>query len=180
MTAAVSPTSAPKPTPPQVAHAKQVELLTKHVDYFRSVGDTVRADAFVRELEGTAERIPHDEAAVALVSEFGFGDEVNATSITYTDAVNYVAKVLHECANGEKRSQYQRSHASVARANAALIERYAAALKADPKAAQEVPHVDEANMAAPWDPAAEVIAHLGLEKPEHVAAVRSLFAGKVA
>src|SRR5580700_9812148 len=173
MTAAVS-TPQPPPDPPQVEHARQVALLTKHVEYFRAAGDKVRAADFARQLKGNADRIPYDEAAAALVAQFGFTSEVKPVGITANDAISYVAKVLHEVANGETRSHYQRAHRSVTQADAALLARNAKALAADPKAPQEAPHIDAAKMASPFDPAADVVEHLGLTDPAHVAAVRAL------
>lgn len=146
---------------PAKAHAADAELLAKHVDYFASVGDSRRSAEYAAELRHTVARIAHDEEAEAFVSILGLTNEVTKSTVTRVDAANFVAKVLHEVEQGVKASHYQRAHRNV-----------------DPEL-NDGDHVDLELMAAPWDPAADVVEHLGLTDPKHVSAARALF-GKVA
>lgn len=139
---------------PHVRQAREVELLKQHVAHFDQSGDATRAGAARAELKNTSDRLEHSSAAAAVVEQLGLGDEVNATSVTRADAINYLAKVRHEIAQGVKVSHYARTHASVAK----LPE-----------------HHDAERLKAPWDPAAEAVEHLGLSKPEHIAAATAFF-----
>lgn len=117
---------------PHVHHAKQIDLLKKHIEHFESAGDPVRAAQYASELKHTADRLEHAKRAAAVVDGFGLSHEITPATIAYNDAVNFVAKTLHEVAQGQKRT------------------------------------------------AQGVIDHLGLTDSAHIAAVRDLFAGKVA
>jgi hypothetical protein len=142
---------------PAEKHAEQVTLLAKHVEHFRSVGDERRAAQYQAELEQTRDRLVFDQKAEAFVSTLALSEDVTPTTITHSDAVNYVAKVLHEVAQGVKSSHYQRAHRHV-----------------DAKL-NDGAHVDGSRMTAPWDPAMDVVEHLGLTDATHVTAARSLF-----
>lgn len=137
-------------------HGRQAALLEKHVDHASSIGDTDRAETFAGELQHTRDRLAHATKASAFVDTLGLGDEVNAHSITRADATNYVAKVLHEVANGGHESHFTRAHAHLEHDEHAVFDR--------------------GRLKAPFDPAADVIEHLGLEDPAHVAAAKALFA----
>lgn len=147
--------------PPQVAHVKQIDLLNKHIAHFQSVGDTLRADEYAAELKNTQHRQAFDMVAAKLVDTLGLTNKVTPDTITYNDAVNYIAKVLHEVAQGVKTSSYQRSHRNVVGVN-------------KDKEGKDL-HVDPVKIGSKWDPAEEVIAHLGLTDDKQKAAVQALF-----
>jgi len=144
---------------PSQKHTEQATLLAKHVDYFTSAGDSVRADSYAAELKHTNDRAQLAVKAEELVSKLGLTDEVTATTVTFTDAVNFVAKVLHEVAHKVKNSHYRRAHSRLPW--------------------RTVPIAQSERMGAEFDPAADVVEHLGLTDEAHVALVKDLFAAKV-
>jgi|HubBroStandDraft_5_1064220.scaffolds.fasta_scaffold48263_3 hypothetical protein len=143
--------------PPVAAHAAQVALLEKHVAYFESVGDRKRSAEYAAEMRNTEARLVHDLRATEFVDMLGLTNEITPTTVTRNDAVNFVAKVLHEVEQGVNASHYVRAHYRL------------------PLDRLDV-HVDEKRMKQPWDPAADVVEHLGLTDPKHVAAATALFA----
>jgi uncharacterized protein YoaH (UPF0181 family) len=143
----------------------EAEKLLRHATYFDSVGDVVEAAAYRLRHKHTVERHGHAVKAAAFVETLGLSHEVKSEGYTFNDAVNFVAKVLHEHDQHENRLAeikplYARAHGNI-----------------DP-ATNDGAHVDLEKMNAPRDSAAEVIEALGLEGPAADAA-RALFAGKV-
>lgn len=137
---------------------EELERLNRHVEHFAAAGDEVEAEVYRARAKHTADRATHARSAAALCDGLGLSHDITPDSITYNDAVNFVAKVKHELQHGVVTSQYQRAgHSGV----------------------NDGTHVDEALVKAKRDPAAEVIEHLGLTEPEHVSAVQAFF-GKVA
>lgn len=137
-------------------HARELELLKGHIEYFTKAGDLVEAARFQALHKHTADRLAHAEKAAPLVDALGLSHEVTRDAITYNDALNFVAKTLHEMQHGVTRSPYARAHYHVKDANGGA-------------------HADDALLNAPRDHAAEVVEHLGLTAPEHIAAVNTFF-----
>jgi uncharacterized protein (UPF0261 family) len=81
-------------------HARELEKLRGHVAYFDKSGDEVEAAKYRALLKHTEDRLEHVAQAKPLVDSLGLSHEVNLTSVTYGDALNYVAKVLHEQQHG--------------------------------------------------------------------------------
>lgn len=175
--------------------AAEATILATHVAHFQAVGDSRRMGQYQQELTHTKLRAALAQDAAAVVAMLGLADEINETSITRTDAINYLAKVLHELQNGEKRSHYARAHAKVSKIKDAALdaemakrEKLAKAyarveLEGDPDveakvAAIKVRVFDPERLEADWDPAAEAIEHLGLKDSAHQSLVRALLAGK--
>lgn len=151
------------PQPPHIEHQLQLDAIPKHVAHFESFPDAAskaRAEEYRAQIKPTQMRLGFDLQAKAIVDKMDLTDEVKPTGIRYSDAINFFAKVLHEVANGEKLSHYQRTYTV-----------------RDPvgKVVGVVPTADKAKMAAPWDPAQDVIDHLAITDPALVAEVRALF-----
>jgi hypothetical protein len=140
-------------------HLAEAALLAKHVEHFKTLSDDARAEAFAAEAAHTLVRAAFARKAEELVSKLGLKDEVTATTVTATDAVNFVAKVLHEDAHGVKTSHFQRANRHAAQVDSGKF-------------------VDAAKMVAPRDSAADVVEHLGLTDEKHIASVKALFAPK--
>jgi hypothetical protein len=112
----------------------------------------------------TAERLEHARRALAFVDSLGLTHEITATAVTYNDALNYVSRTLHSVSLGVTESEYSRGH------------KHLRGVTSTNEAGEAVHLCDDAKLDATRDPAAEVIAHLALTKPEQVAAARKLFA----
>lgn len=176
---------------PHLRHAESIAFLETFVPMLEKQAADRPYDGFLASqldqaksnLKHTRDRLPLAVKAHALVSQFGFGHEIN-DKITLNDAANYVAKVLHEVQDGVATSHYQRTHTVRDPFGKKTGELHPhkdpiQGESADDKVAREKRHADHlARMAAPWDPASDVIEHLALSEPAHVAAVKALFATK--
>jgi hypothetical protein len=145
---------------PHIAHAKDAALLRQHVAHSAHIGDKRRSATLEAELKVTEQRRAFADRAALLCDGLGLTNEITKDTITYNDAVHFVAKVLHEVLHEETRSHYARSHAHLIGVN-------------------EGEHIDDVELAKPFDPAHDVIEHLGLEKAEDISAVTEFFQGKV-
>jgi len=144
---------------PHLALPAQVKMLTKHIEHFNASGDAPRAAAHEAELRHTRDRLEHAKRAAAFVDTLGLSHEVTPDAVTYNDACNYVAKVLHEMQHGVTSSEYTRAHKRL----------HGAGLGAD-----AAKHYDEARLNVPRDAAAEICAHLGLDPEKHMTAAKAL------
>lgn len=132
----------------------EIELLKKHIKYFRDLGDNVEADKYEEKLKHSQDGLVHASRAATLVDQLELSHEITPTTITYNDALRFVAKTLHETQHGTKTSNYTRAnHSSV----------------------NDGAHIDLEKHNAPRDEATEVIEHLGLTEPAHIAAVNTFF-----
>lgn len=147
----------------------EVALLEKHVEYFKSCGDENKASAFAEELKHTKDGLAHALKAKDLIDQLGLSHEITKTSITYNDALRFVAKTLHETQHGVTKSTFARAHERLKDVKGTRLD-----AKGNVVDSNE-PHVDPQMLAAPRDAASEVIEHLGLTDPAHVAAVKSFF-----
>lgn len=141
-------------------HPLELDRLKQHIEHFTKVGDPAEAARFSALHKNTEDRAGHATKAADLVDKLGLSHDVTPHSVTYNDAVNYVAKVLHEMQHGVTKSHYARAHYHVKDANGGA-------------------HCDEKLLNTPRDACAEVIEHLGLTDAAHVAAVKEFF-GKAA
>lgn len=146
-----------KQDPNHGAHLRlpeEVTRLEKAVDFFKSQNDEKMLSQIMPQLDGAKDRLKHAVKAAAFVDKLGLSHEVSVGSYTYNDAVNVVAKTLHEHEHGVK-SLYHRAHKRVEGVN-------------------DDAHCCPIKLAESRDPVAELVAHLGL-KDEHIEAAKSLF-----
>ena len=134
---------------------EEVARLEKAVDYFKSTNDDKMLSQLVPQLEGAKDRLDHAVKAAAFVEKLGLGHEVTTGSYTFNDAVNAVAKALHETDHGVA-SVYTRAHKHLAGVN-------------------DNAHCCPVKVKEPRDPAKELVELLGLKDPEHIEAAKSLF-----
>lgn len=187
-----------KQDPEHAAHRRlpgEIERVAKHLEHFKAHGSAIDIAEWTQRLKHTQDRHPHALKAADLVDKLGLSHEVKPGQITYNDALNFVAKTLHEIQHGVATSNYSRAHAEMVRSwtgkratndageHVGLVthvqktENGKLAFEADgvTPVMVESTHVDLARHAAPRDPAAEVVEHLGLTDPAHVALVTSFF-----
>lgn len=144
-------------SPAHGAHLRlpeDIQQLEKHIAHFRACGDENEANAYAERLKHAKVRLSVAARAAALVDQFGLKHDIAPGEITYNDAVNFVAKTMHECVHGVASSNYTRANHSDANDGA---------------------HIDPAQHGVRRDPAVEVVEHLGLVDPAHIAAVNALF-----
>jgi hypothetical protein len=142
----------------------EADLLAKHAAYFDGLGDKVEAANYLQREKHTRARHVHALKAAAFVETLGLGHEVKTEGYTFNDAVNFVAKAMHEHEQHESGTHtiaplYVRGHAAV-------------------KDVNEATHVDLEKFNAPRDSAGEVIDALGLTDPAQIEAAKALFVGK--
>jgi len=148
---------------------EEAARLEKHIEHFKSSGDELEAAAYAERLKHTRARHVHAVKAAAFVDALGLKHEIAPNAITYNDALNFVAKTLHEEEHGVKTSTVARAHGHLKNIKGTRCD-------ADGKVIDpNQDHVDPELLAAPRDAAAEVIAHLGLTDENHVAAAKALF-----
>src|SRR6478752_9828979 len=136
----------------------EVARLEKAVDFFKSQGDEKILSQLVPQLDGAKDRLEHAVKAAAFVERLGLSHEVTTSGYTFNDAVNVVAKSLHETEHGVA-SIYTRAHKHLAGLN-------------------DGAHCCPVKVKEKRDPANELIEVLGLKDPEHIEAAKALF-GKV-
>jgi hypothetical protein len=154
----------PTQHPDHGAHKRlptEVERLDKAVKYFQSQGDEKMLSQIVPQLDGAKERLAHAAKAAEFVALLDLSHEVNGHSYTVNDAINVVAKVLHEhehheSGKAEVKSLYARAHGHLRGIN-------------------DGEHCDEEKLSAPRDSHAELVEHLGLTDPAHIDAAKALF-----
>jgi antirestriction protein ArdC len=147
----------PSQNPDHAAHVRlprEIERLQKHIVHFEEAGDELEANDYKARLKHTQDRHAHVSAAKALVDQFGLSHDIHPDAITYNDALNFVAKTMHETQHGVTKSTYVRANHS---------------------SANDGKHISLDKQNAPRDPAAEVVEHLGLTDPQHIAAVQAFF-----
>lgn len=147
----------------------EVAQLEKHIEYFTSAGDTRRAADYTAELKHTKAGLVHASKAKELVDQLGLTHEVTPKTITYNDALRFVAKTLHEVELGVTTSTFARAHGHLKAVKGTRVDAEGNQLAPDEL------HIDPELLAAPRDVVAEVVTHLGLTDPAHVAAVAALF-----
>ncbi len=138
---------------------EEVARLEKAVDFFTSQGDEKMLSQLVPQLDWAKDHLEHAVEAAAFVEKLGLTNEVTTGSYTFNDAVNAVAKLLHEVEHGVSTSVYTRAHKHLAGIN-------------------DGSHCCPVKVKAPRNPVAELVELLDLKNPAHIEAVKSLF-GKV-
>jgi len=136
----------------------EIAKLEKAVEFFKEQGDEVRLSQLVPQLDGAKDRLEHVLKALPFVEKLGLSHEVNTNSYTFNDALDTVAKYLHEAEHGVK-SVYARAHKHLDGVN-------------------DGAHCCPVKVKAPADYAAEMIEDLGLKDQDLVDAGKALF-GKV-
>ena len=134
---------------------EEVARLEKAVTFFKEQGDEKMLSQLVPQLDGAKDRLDHAVKAAAFVEKLGLSHEVTKDSYTFNDAVNAVAKALHETEHGVA-SLYTRAHKHLDGVN-------------------DGAHCCPVKVKEPRDPAKELIEMLGLKDPVHVEAAKSLF-----
>lgn len=135
---------------------EEVARLEKAVEFFTAQKDEKMLSQLVPQLEGAKDRLEHAVKAAEFVDKLGLSNEVNTSSYTYNDAVNLVAKALHEVEHGVC-SVYTRAHKHLAGLN-------------------DGAHCCPVKVKEERDPVKELIETLGLNNPAHVEAAKNLFA----
>jgi hypothetical protein len=159
----------PTQDPADGAHLRlptEIARLEKAVAFFKEAGDDKMLSQIVPQLNGAKERLPHAVKAAEFVSAIGLKHDVELGAYSFNDAVNVVSKVMHE----------HEQHAS----GKFVIEPLYVRAHKGVKGVNDGNHCDEQKFSAPRDSAAEVIEHLGLSDPQHMAAAKALFTSKVA
>ncbi len=147
----------------------EIAKLEKHIEHFKSVGDEREAAVYTERLKHTKDGLVHALKAKELVDQLGLSHDVTPTTITYNDALHFVAKALHETQHGVTKSLYARAHGHLKHVKGTRLDDKGNVADADEH------HVDHGLLNAARDAAAEVITHLGLTDPAHVSAVNSFF-----
>jgi hypothetical protein len=138
---------------------EEVARLEKAVSFFKSSGDEKMLSQLVPQLDGAKDRLEHAVKAAVFVEKLGFSHEVSTHGYTFNDAVNVVAKALHETEHGVTASLYTRAHKHLDGVN-------------------DGAHCCPVKVREKRDPAKELIEILDLKEPGHTEAAKSLF-GKV-
>lgn len=154
----------PTQDPADGAHLRlpaEVARLEKAVAFFTDQKDEKMLSQVVPQLAGAKDRLEHALKAVAFVDSLGLDHKVVPGKYTYNDALNVAAKVLHEHHQNTSgkfsiKSLYHRSHAHLKGVNGGL-------------------HCDESKLGDFHGGASELIEHLGLTDPKHIASANSLF-----
>lgn len=154
----------PTQDPADGAHLRlpdEVARLEKAVAFFTESKDEKMLSQVVPQLAGAKERLPFAVKAAAFVEKLGLKHDVELGKYTFNDAVNVVARVLHENDQNNSgkfaiKSLYHRSHAHL-------------------KGANDGKHCDESKLGAAHGGHAELVEHLGLTDPEHLKAASALF-----
>src|SRR6478736_387478 len=134
---------------------EEIARLEKAVEFFKSQGDEKMLSQLVPQLDGAKDRLDHAVKAAAFVEKLGFSHDVTTNSYTFNDAVNAVAKALHETEHGVA-SIYTRAHKHLEGIN-------------------DGAHCCPVKVKQSRDPAAELVELLGLKEPEQIEAAKSLF-----
>jgi hypothetical protein len=134
---------------------EEVTRLEKAVDFFKSQGDEKMLSQLVPQLDGAKDRLDHAVKAAAFVDKLGLSHEVSTSGYTFNDAVNSVAKALHEVEHGVA-SVYTRAHKHLAGIN-------------------DGAHCCPVKVKESRDPAKELVEMLDLKDPAHIEAAKSLF-----
>jgi hypothetical protein len=156
---------------PHEQHLSDLEFLDGEIARLKAAPQSHRlASESAEKLEAlryhTAQHIPFTVAATGFVETLGLTDELSPTTVRKTDAIRFVAKVLREVAEGKvKLSHYQRAHKSGACPQPG----------SDADAHAKTMELHNAKMVAPWDPAQDIVDHLGLDA-SYITAVRDLVA----
>lgn len=194
----------PVQDPAHAAHRRHPAAAERHAklaEFAKSIGDEAEHARHVNLEKWTRERQAHNLKALPFIDSLGLSHNVTPSTITYNDALNYVAKVLHERQHASEgnpesaKSEYARAHGHLLGVNqGGTPEQHARAdefrelfkdasdeakAHAETIAAgfiQEHPHADPALLDAPRDHAAEVVAALGLTDSAQIAAAKALFA----
>ncbi len=139
----------------QVRLPEEVARLEKAVAFFKDQGDEKMLAQLMPQLDGAKDRLDHVVKAAAFVEKLGLTHEVTTGSYTFNDAVNAVAKALHETEH-KVASVYTRAHEHLAGVN-------------------DNAHCCPIKVKEPRNPAAELIEMLDLKDPKHIEAAKSLF-----
>lgn len=134
---------------------QEIARLEKAVAFFKDQGDEKMLSQLMPQLDGAKDRFEHAVKAAGFVEKLGLSHEVTTGAYTFNDAVNVVAKALHETEH-KVASVYTRAHKHLDGVN-------------------DGAHCCPVKVKAPRDPAGELIETLGLKDPKHIEAAKSLF-----
>ena len=175
---------------PHLRFARNIESLERLIpilegEHEKNPGNATIAhhlDLAKQDLKHTKDRLPLAQKVAPLIEKLGLSHEITPDTVTANDAANFIAKVLHEVQDGVTTSHYTRTHTVRDMVGKKLGELHPHkdpihGESEDDKAAREHRHAAHvARMAAPFDPVADVVEHLGLTDEVHIAAVKALFA----
>ena len=133
----------------------EISKLEKAVEFFKSQGDEKMLSQLVPQLDGAKDRLEHAVKAASFVEKLGLSHEITTSTYTVNDAINLVAKALHEIEHGVC-SVYARAHRHLAGAN-------------------DGAHCCPVKLKEERDPVQEIIDALGIKEASHLDAVKELF-----
>ncbi len=157
-------------------HPVEADRHAKAAEFHKANGDEAEHARSKNLEKWTRERQVHNLKALPFIDSLGLSHDVTPSTVTYNDALNYVAKVLHERQHASEgnpesaKSEFARAHQHLRHVKGTRTDEGGNVV--DPNE----PHVDPALLDAPRDHAAEVIAHLGLTDAAQIVAAKALFA----